>query len=134
MANRNRTAGHKFERDVVNYLKDIGFQDAVTSRMESKAMDDAGVDLCNTPGFHIQCKCTSPNPNYHELLKKMPDDEIRAIFHRKTVKSSGGKFMVKGEYVTVHLEDFLKMMKRYQRKKTNGTRRRTDKPKHISNE
>lgn len=118
MANRNRTAGHNWERDVVKHLQDIGFYNAVTSRMESKAKDDAGIDVCNTPGFNIQCKCTSNNPNYHELIESMPNSAVKAIFHRKTVKSKGGKFMVKGEYVTVRFEDFLKMMKKYKRKKT----------------
>jgi hypothetical protein len=121
MANRNRTAGHNWERDVVKHLHEIGFTDAVTSRMESKSMDDSGIDICNTPGFNIQCKSSTNTPNYHELLGSMPDDGIRAVFHRKTVKSKGGRFIPKGEYVTVRFEDFLQLMHKFKRKKTNGS-------------
>ena len=119
MANRNRWAGHQFECDTVNLLKEIGFTEAVTSRSESRRTDNTGIDIMYVPGFDLQCKCTVPNPNYHELIEKMPDNgKIKAVAHRKTAKSKTGKFMVKGEYVTVKLEDFLKLIKRFQRKKT----------------
>ena len=55
MANRNRTAGNNFERLIVNELKELGFDDVVTSRAESRNMDNRGVDIFgNNFPFYIQ--------------------------------------------------------------------------------
>jgi hypothetical protein len=67
MANARRK-GHDFERAVAQNMREIGFEHCVTSRAESKNMDDAGVDLCNLP-LNIQCKngYEKSTPNFRRL-------------------------------------------------------------------
>ena len=54
MSNRNRTAGHDWERKVINDLKEIGYSEAVSSRQASREADNAGIDICNTGNIAIQ--------------------------------------------------------------------------------
>ncbi len=107
----NRTAGHNYERQCVNLLKDI-FPDVVTSRAESRNRDDQGVDLCYTGFLNVQCKNYSKPLKYDVILDGMPieDGQINVIFDRQTRKSKNGRFMRKGEYVHLHLEDFVELI------------------------
>ena len=70
MANRNRTAGHKWELEVIKDIKEIGYTEAVSSRYSSRETDDAGIDICNTDNLAIQCKNTSKNIDYHKINKE----------------------------------------------------------------
>lgn len=110
---RNRNAGHQWERDIVNIMKDFGWEDAISSRWESRRRDDMGVDLCNTEPFNIQAKCAAQRVNYIKILDEMPqeDDMINVVFERKTEKRKT-RFYKTGEYVHLKLEDFLKLIKR----------------------
>ena len=54
MSNRNRTAGHDWEREVIKDLKDIGYSEAVSSRQASRETDNAGIDICKTDNLAIQ--------------------------------------------------------------------------------
>ena len=101
MSNRNRTAGLNYERQIAQELRDKGFE-AVTSRYESRKMDDSGVDLVTNLPLNPQMKVSINQPNVHELLTNT-DAEI--IFFKK-VQKSGSKFMPKGEYVMMRKDDF----------------------------
>lgn len=112
----NRTAGNNYERQIVNELKQLGFPEAVTARSESKNLDDQGVDICNTPGYHFQCKNSKTNPKYTELLAAMPttlytkdDVYFPVILHKKT-KKAGTKFIPQGEFAILKKEDFYKLL------------------------
>jgi hypothetical protein len=97
MGKTARNKGHQFERDIVNELKELGF-DCSTSRYSSKEMDDKCVDIVGTPPFHIQCKAWKSAPNLHTELKKMPDDgNYNVIFHKRPRK---------GTIVAMTKEDF----------------------------
>lgn len=112
MANRNRTAGLNYERKIIKDLKELKlFPAAVSSRAESKNMDDKGVDICNTPGFYIQCKNSKTNPRYDVLLEEMPQEPgiINAVIHQKT-KKANTKFIAQGEYVVVKKADFYRLL------------------------
>ena len=111
---RNRNAGISYELDVIKLLREMGYE-AVSSRYESKRMDDEGIDIVSNFPFKIQCKCTVNNPNPHDLLTSTAAD---VIFHRKTEKN-GTRFYKVGEYVTLSQEDFLSLVgKAYQTNKT----------------
>jgi hypothetical protein len=76
----------------------------VTSRSESKRVDDSGVDLCYTGGYAVQCKnMESIRPSPHEILyKKMPqNDKVNLLFHKKNRK---------GVVVSMREEDFWKII------------------------
>ena len=101
MSNRNRTAGLNYERQIARELRNIGFE-AVTSRYESRSLDDSGVDLATNFPLNPQMKVSINQPNVHELISTT-DAEI--IFYKR-VKKAGGKFMPQGEYVLLRKQDF----------------------------
>lgn len=121
MANRNRDAGHNFERDMVLRLKESGlFPYAVTARAESRNRDNQKVDIMNTDeGLHgrmpydFQCKTLSTSLNYPKLIAELPSlpGIMPVILHKQTKKSEGGKFMVKGTYAAMKLDDFWQLMR-----------------------
>jgi hypothetical protein len=83
----------------------MGYE-AITSRYESKRMDDAGVDLVTDFPFKPQMKVSINQPNVHTLLT---ETEADIIFFKK-VEKVGKKFMPRGEYVMLTKEDFYKLM------------------------
>jgi len=86
MATRGKSArakGNTYELSIKNDHIEIGFEDVFTSRNESKRMDDKGVDLVGLP-YHIQCKAVEKlSPSLHKILSDMPNDRIRAVFHKR---------------------------------------------------
>jgi hypothetical protein len=111
----SRTAGHNWERECVKLLKDI-YPKVVTSRAESRNRDDQKVDLCYTGKLNVQCKNYSKILKYNEVLSEMPIEEgqINVIFDRQTRKSANGRFMKVGDYVHLSLDDFLKLIEKYE--------------------
>ena len=112
MSNRNRTAGHNWEREVIKDLKGKGFKEAVSSRYESKRADDAGIDIVNTGPFNFQCKNETKRPDYHRLITEMPDG-MNIVCHKYTKKSDGGKFQCQGKYVVLDYDTFLMFVDSY---------------------
>jgi hypothetical protein len=120
-SSRNRSAGHGLERSIVKELKELGY-DAVTSRAESRNMDNRGIDIfsppyCSNPlPVHIQCKNTVINPHYEDLLTSelLPNDKPTVVVHRKT-KKANTRFVTQGDYVIIRKNDFYNLIK-----KTNG--------------
>jgi hypothetical protein len=108
---RNRTAGHNFERQIVNELKAIGFKNAVSARSESRNTDDKGIDICHTPGYQIQCKNSKLNPDYTKILTAIPDGDthVNVVIHRKT-KKANTRFITQGDYVVLKKSDFYNLL------------------------
>lgn len=109
----NRTAGNNYERQCVTLLKEI-FPKVCTSRSESRNRDNQKVDLCYTEFLNVQCKNYSKHLKYDDVLDEMPEEEgqMNVIFDKQTRKSKNGRFMKRGEYVHMHLEDFVELIKR----------------------
>jgi hypothetical protein len=94
-------------------------KNVVTTRSESKALDNKGVDIFGDKlPFYVQCKVMQNNPNYHELItrKELPKDKPLVVFHKK-VEKAGEKFMPKGEYVTMTKEVFYNLIKQFKQSK-----------------
>jgi len=86
----NRNKGHRFERKVAKMLRKLGFEACVTSRSESRNLDNAGVDLCYTDPFYFQCKNTNNQPNFRTILKEMhPEDftHYKVVLHHTNNKA-----------------------------------------------
>lgn len=69
-AKKSRSKGHGFELQVIHELTDLGFQGLVSSRSESKNLDDAKIDIAETIDklpCYIQCKATVNTPNIEEI-------------------------------------------------------------------
>jgi len=50
MSNRNRDAGHSFERACVKRFKEIGFEFAASSRAVNRSRDAQKIDIANEVG------------------------------------------------------------------------------------
>jgi len=93
----SRAKGHAYERQIINRLKELGYE-AVSSRAESKNMDDKGVDIIDNTDFYIQCKAVEKlKPSLHDILKRMPTEKIPVVFHKRNNK---------GTIVALSLEHF----------------------------
>jgi len=121
---RNRVAGHSFEREVVKILKDIGFAFAATSRAESRSRDGKKVDIMNSEEhkngrlpYNFQCKNLTAKTKleYYKLLDEMPSgSEINIVLHNRTVKTAGNRFLTKGQYAVMKMEDLFRMIQQIQ--------------------
>ena len=101
-----RNKGNTFEREICKLLVSIGFI-AVTSRSESKRLDDAGADIFSDFPFYIQAKAVERmSMPVHELLKTMQGnlpDRPPCVFHKRNNK---------GVVVSLQLDDFLDLIKK----------------------
>jgi hypothetical protein len=104
----NKTAGSNYEREKAKEQRNIGYEGLRTSRECSRKRDNQKVDLCNSDEdeygrhpYNIQCKNLSTNVAYPKLLSELEEHngtkQINVIFHKRTEKTIGGKFMAKGE-------------------------------------
>lgn len=109
----NKSRGNTFERYVVNKLKEIGFDEAATSRFASKKLDDAKVDIFGMP-VNIQTKTLSTKPDIPAILSSMPLDKPNMVWIKSTEKK-GNRFYTKpkGLYVCVEEDFFLELLKKY---------------------
>ena len=97
----SRAKGHAYELQIVNRLKELGY-DAVTSRSESKRMDDLGVDIIDNTDFYIQCKAVEKlKPSLHDILARMPTDKVPVVYHKRNNKST---------VVSLKLKDFERLL------------------------
>ena len=109
-----RDKGHDYELQIRDLFRENGWPEAVTSRMESKSKDDAGVDLCYTDPFFVQCKAIENMGSAHNILDAMPKPDgkhINVVFHKKNRR---------GTVVSMSMADFFTIIKQLN-STTNGT-------------
>lgn len=116
---RNRLAGHGFERECAKAFRKIGFPHVVTTRSESRSRDNQQIDLINKDEavngrfpFNVQCKNSAAKVRYPKILSELPKTPgvINVIIHKQTGKVNN-KFMSKGKYVIMNMDDFMQMVK-----------------------
>ena len=103
MALNARNKGHAFERKFVKELRDnMLFPNAVTSRSESKRLDDKGVDVAYTDPFYFQLKAVEKLGNLHKVLSAMPNESnYNVVVHKRNNQ---------GEIVALWKSDFLELI------------------------
>ncbi len=99
-----RCKGNSYELKIAKLFKDLGWGGCVSSRSESKRTDDAGIDLCYTNPFTIQCKANERLGSHHDILASMPQKAGRynLIFHKRNHK---------GSVVVMSEKDFVTIVK-----------------------
>lgn len=110
----NRTAGHNYERKIRNELEKLGFSEVVTSRAESRNMDNKGVDIFGPDlPFHVQCKNSKDRQHYETLLleDRLPEDKPTILFHKYTKKAEK-RFVCIDEFVILRKEDFYNLIQK----------------------
>ena len=74
---RNKSRGSEYERKIANELRELGFTGVVTSRSESKTVDNNKVDIIDTEGklpVSIQLKRTINTPQYFKIREESTVD------------------------------------------------------------
>jgi hypothetical protein len=107
---RARRKGHNYERTIVKFFKDLGYADAKTSRLGSRLLDSAKVDICDIP-FNVQCKAVEANIDYSKLTGEIEGETTKLIpgranlpimiFHKKNRNTN----------VVMTLDEFEKFMR-----------------------
>jgi len=80
--------GNRFELEIVNEIIERGWE-AVSSRSESKNLDDLQVDIVDNTPFYFQCKHNERlSMPVHEILRTMPKDKIPVVLHKRNNKGT----------------------------------------------
>ncbi len=110
-AKKSRSKGASWEREVINKLKEIGFTGCVTSRGESKKVDNNKIDIIDTEGklpINIQCKQYQNTPSYFTIRDACTDkSKPFAVFWKKSPE--GGENS-KGSIVMIDTDYFLQLL------------------------
>ena len=115
---QNKQRGSNFERQIAKELRELGFSGCVTSRSESKSVDDNKVDIIDKNkelpfDMQIQTKKTSSTPSYFGIREQSTvDDETFVIIWSKTERR-GEKMMTVGDCVMLPKSLFYKLIKNY---------------------
>ena len=108
-----RNKGHRYETKIAQELRNLGFTDVVTSRSESKSMDDKKVDLVDRSGklpCYKQLKNTVNTPQYHAIKKECPlKDKPFIVIWNKQVKKEK-VFGSAGEVVIMDKDFFYELL------------------------
>lgn len=111
-----RRRGNNYETRIAQELRDLGFEGVVTSRSESKRIDDAKVDLIDTQnelGCLLQLKLTQATPNYFKIREGCPiKDKPFCIIWNKT-KPTESTYRSQGEVVMIPKDYFYELIKNY---------------------
>lgn len=112
----SRSRGNAYERRIAQELRDLGFTGIVTSRSESKRMDNAKVDLIDTEHklkCLLQLKLTQATPNYFKIREECPiKDAPFCIIWNKT-KPTDSTYRSEGEVVILDKDFFYKLIQNY---------------------
>lgn len=96
---------------IIKALKKLGFHGLVSSRSESRRLDDALVDVADTDNVlpcYIQSKISLSNPQYQRIITDCPlKDKPMVVFHDKQYKNEDStKQYSQGRYC-ITTEDFM---------------------------
>lgn len=117
-SNRNRSAGHGWERELAKCFHILGFPHVVTSRSESRSRDAQGVDLVNKDErlngqfpFNVQAKNMVGHIKYAKLLSELPTETgvLNVVLHKQTEKH-GARFRTQGAYAILPIADFFSLL------------------------
>ena len=111
---RSRARGIEYVQRIVKELKNLGF-DVVTSRSESKQMDDKKIDIIDKNGMlpYLQLKRTIKTPDYFAIKKECPlTDKPFCIIWNKQV-STEKTFRSAGELVMLDKNFFYQLLIKY---------------------
>lgn len=103
----SRKKGNSYELAVIKKFKESGWEDACSSRSESKKADDSGVDICFLP-INVQCKAVEKLGSLHNIISSMPKDKPNVVFHKKN--RQGTIVAVEEEFFFTLLECYTKLV------------------------
>lgn len=113
---RNKAKGSEYERKIAKELRDLGFTGVVTSRSESKAMDNNKIDLIDKdnklPCF-IQLKRTQTTPQYFKIREESTVDPEKFVLIWNRQEKANVNFVSVGEVCMIPKSLFYELIKSY---------------------
>lgn len=113
---RSRARGVAYEQQIAKELRELGFEGVVTSRAESKTMDDNKIDLIdknNQLFFYPQLKRTGKCPNYFSIEESCPLKDKPFVVFWNYQKPTEKTFRSGGEIVMLSKAFFYELIKKY---------------------
>lgn len=72
-AKKSKHKGSQWEYDLIKMFKEIGYDDCMTSRGESKKIDNMKIDIISESlPFYCQAKNLANNPSYFKIAEECP--------------------------------------------------------------
>ena len=94
-AKKNKSKGSSFELFIIKELTELGYKGLVSSRSQSKNLDNAKIDIAETEDklpFYCQCKATANTPNIESIESGCTyKDRPLVVFWRKQRQGSISK-------------------------------------------
>ena len=108
-ASQSKRKGNNYELKIIHELTDLGFEGLKSSRSESRALDNAKIDICDTLNvldFYGQCKRTKNTPNIEDISEACPykDKPLIIFWNKESDKQQNN------EYVLMPKEYFYKLI------------------------
>lgn len=110
----NKRRGNQYEQKIAKELRELGFEGCVTSRSESKAMDDQKVDIIDKNSelpIWIQLKKTLKYPNYLAIEADCPLKDKPFVLFWDVQRATESTFRSEGELVIMRKEYFYELLK-----------------------
>lgn len=115
-AKKSRNKGSAWEAEVIRNLKELGYEGCVSTRGESKRMDNDKIDIVDTYKklpINIQCKHLMNTPSYFSIREACSDKtKPFCLAWKKSPEegsvSKGSIFMVPDDFFYVLLDCYTK--------------------------
>lgn len=108
-AKKSKHKGSAFESEVVNHLKELGY-DVCRAAGESKKLDNNKIDIAGDVPFGIQCKNTQNLPNYFTIREASTDPRPLALLWKKVADVNG---ISPGTLAIIPIQYFYELLKFY---------------------
>jgi len=112
-AKKSKNRGKDLEYDVVERLKEIGYDGVCRSAGESRTLDNAKVDIADTNHeleVAIQCKNYQNFPNYFNIKDECSDPRDFVMIWKKSVEAGS---VSRGTVAVIDVDFFYKLLKCY---------------------
>lgn len=114
----SKQKGNNYEVQIAKELAYCGYPNVVTSRSESKRMDDNKVDLIDKDGrlpINIQLKKTQNIPSYFKISEECPlkDKPFCLIWNAQKLKEGQVNISSLGEVAIIPKQFFYDLLKAY---------------------
>ena len=108
-AKKSKSKGSNYELKIIKELISLGYDGLVSSRSESKRLDDSKIDVAdpnNVLDFYVQCKATANTPSIVKINREVgKKDKPLAIFWNYQNNST-----ISEEFVVIPKEYFYKLI------------------------
>lgn len=116
---RNKAKGSEYERQIAKELRELGFENVVTSRSESKRTDNNKIDLIDLDKklpVSIQLKKSTNTPQYFKIREESTVDPTTFVIIWNKQEKANVNFMSVGEVVLLDKKLFYELIKPYANK------------------